>query len=70
MPPMSFLRTPAFRHYALGLAGIVAGAGFTSASGSMWPLALGSAPAVTGTWALVREIRERAARRRQQRRRR
>jgi hypothetical protein len=55
---------PALRRYALGLAAVVAGAGLTSATGSMLPLAGGAALAVLTTATLVRDIRERAAARR------
>lgn len=61
---MSILRTAAARYYAIGLVCIVVGAHFTTALGSMWPLALGSSAAVLCTAALVREIRLRAAARR------
>jgi hypothetical protein len=61
---MSILRSPAFRQYGVGLFSIVVGAGFTSATESMLPLAMGSAVAVLATPGLVREIRARAAQRR------
>jgi hypothetical protein len=61
---MSLLRSPAFRHYGIGLVSVVAGAGLTSATGSMLPLAMGSALALMNTVALVRAIRARAAARR------
>lgn len=62
--PESFLRNPAVRLYLLGILCVVAGAGFTSLVGSMWPLAMGSSVAVmcTAKWVMV--ICERAAVRR------
>jgi hypothetical protein len=62
--PMSLLRSPAFRHYFFGLACVVAGADFTHSTGSMLPLALGSAVAVMTMVSLVRELRTRAEARR------
>lgn len=61
---MPLLRRPAFRHHLLGLGCVVAGAGLTDATGSMLPLALGSAVAVMTLVALVRDLRTRAAARR------
>ncbi len=61
-------RTPtaalALRRYALGLASVVLGAAWTDASGSMLPLAMGSALALMCTAGLVRSLRARAAARR------
>lgn len=62
--PDSLLRQPAFRRYLLGLLCVVAGAGGTSLTGSMWPLAMGSSVAVMYTAGWVAHIRGRAALRR------
>lgn len=62
---MSLLRRPAFRHYLFGLGCVAAGAGIADATGSMLPLALGSAVAVMTMVSLVRELRHRAEGRRQ-----
>lgn len=61
---MSLLRSSAFRHYAAGLCGTAAGAGFTSLTGSMWPLAMGAAVSVMCTASWVRAVRDASARRR------
>ena len=45
-----------FINYLLGIACIVIGAGVTSATGSMLPLAMGGAVAVICTYSLVRAI--------------
>ena len=58
------LRSPAFRRYAFGLTCTFAGAGLTDATGSMWPLALGSAITVMATAQWVQDVRRRAAQRR------
>lgn len=57
---MSILRSPALRRYGAGLCAVVVGAGFTSLTESMLPLAMGSALAVICTAGLVREIHEHA----------
>jgi hypothetical protein len=44
------------RNYLLGIASIVVGAGFTSSTGSMLPLAMGGAVGVMCTISLVRAI--------------
>ena len=62
--PTTSLRTAGLRCYGLGLLCVMGGAGLTSLVGSMWPLALGSSAAVLCTVALVRDIRCRAAARR------
>ena len=62
--PRNSLRAAALRCYGLGLLCVVGGAGFTGLVGSMWPLALGSSAAVLCTVTLVRDIRGRAAARR------
>lgn len=61
---MNLLFCPALHHYAIGLAGVLAGAALSTASGSWWPLAFGTSVAVTGSSALACELRERAAARR------
>lgn len=61
---MSILRSRWFRQYGIGLLSVVLGAGFSSATESMLPLAMGSAVALIATVGLVREIRARAAARR------
>ena len=61
---MKLLRSPSFKRYAFGLSCTVAGAGLTDATGSMWPLALGSAITVMLTAQWVQDVRRRAARRR------
>ncbi|MCY7314227.1 MAG: hypothetical protein LH480_00960 [Rubrivivax sp.] len=67
MPTNSVLRSAAMRHYVMGLAAVAAGGGLSSATGSMLPLALGSAAALMGMAGLVRAIRSAAARDRQRR---
>ena len=62
---MSLLHSKAFRVHALGLCAIVGGAGLSESSGSMLPLAMGSALALMTTVGLVREIRKRNRARRQ-----
>jgi len=52
---------PALRRYLAGLLGVLVGAGWTDASGSMLPLAMGSALALMCTAGLVRSLRARAA---------
>ena len=59
--PESPLHKPALRLYLLGILCVVAGAGFTSLVGSMWPLAMGSSVAVMCTARWVGVIRERKA---------
>lgn len=49
-------RTNILRNYLLGIAGIVVGAGATSATGSMLPLAMGAAVSLMCTASLVRAI--------------
>jgi len=49
-------RTPILRNYLLGIASIVTGAGVTSATESMLPLAMGAAIGVMCTFSLVRAI--------------
>jgi hypothetical protein len=61
--PQSSLKPP-LRLYALGLLCVVAGAGFSSWVGSMWPLAMGSSVAVICTAHWVACIRAQAAQRR------
>ena len=61
---MSLLRSPALRHHLIGLACVVVGAGFTSSTGSILPLAAGSAVAVMTMVSLVRDLRSRAEARR------
>ena len=62
---MSLLHSKAFRVHALGLCAIVGGAGLSESSGSMLPLAMGSALALMTSVGLVREIRKRNRARRQ-----
>ena len=62
---MTLLHSKAFRVHALGLCAVVGGAGLSVSSGSMLPLALGSALALMTTVGLVREIRRRNQARRQ-----
>ncbi len=62
---MSLLHSHVLREYAVGLLAIVAGAAFTDATGSFWPLALGASLALVRTAALVQAVRARAAGRRQ-----
>ena len=65
-PPaaMTLLRSPAFRRYSLGMCCTVAGAGLTDATGSWWPLALGSSVLVMSTVHWVKDVRIRAQERR------
>ena len=53
---MRATRAKVLRNYFLGLASIVVGAGFTSATESMLPLAMGGAVGVMCTISLVRAI--------------
>ena len=62
---MTLLHSKAFRIHALGLCAVVGGAGLSESSGSMLPLAMGSALALMTTVGLVREIRRRNRARRQ-----
>ena len=62
---MSLLHSKACRVHALGLCAVVGGAGLSESSGSMLPLAMGSALALMTTVGLVREIRRRNQARRQ-----
>ena len=62
---MTLLHSKAFRVHALGLCAVVGGAGLSESSGSMLPLAMGSALALMTTVGLVREIRRRNRARRQ-----
>ena len=62
---MSLLHSKACRVHALGLCAVVGGAGLSESSGSMLPLAMGSALALMTTVGLVREIRRRNRARRQ-----
>lgn len=50
------LRNRFLLNYLLGIASIAVGAGMTSATGSMWPLAMGGAVGVMCTYGLVRAI--------------
>jgi len=43
-------------NYLLGIAGIALGAGVTSATDSLWPLAMGGAFGIMCTYSLVRAI--------------
>jgi len=61
---MNLLLCPALHHYLAGLAAVVGGAAVSAASGSWWPLALGTSVAVTGSSALACELRRRALARR------
>jgi hypothetical protein len=45
-------------NYLLGIASIALGAGVTSATDSMLPLAMGGAVGIMSTWSLVRAIRQ------------
>lgn len=56
---MTLLHSKACRVHALGLCAVVGGAGLSESSGSMLPLAMGSALALMTTVGLVREIRRR-----------
>ena len=62
---MTLLHSKAFRIHALGLCAVVGGAGLSESSGSMLPLAMGSALALMTTVGLVHEIRRRNRARRQ-----
>ena len=62
---MTLLHSKAFRVHALGLCAVVGGAGLSESSGSMLPLAMGSALALMTTVGLVREICRRNQARRQ-----
>lgn len=53
---MTARRTQVLRTYLFGIASIVVGAGVTSATESMLPLAMGAAIGVMCTWSLVRSI--------------
>ena len=53
---MTARRTQVLRTYLFGLASIVVGAGVTSATDSMLPLAMGAAAGVMCTFSLVRAI--------------
>lgn len=65
MPPTPApTAAPALRRYALGMTCLLLGAGWTEASGSMLPLAMGSAAALMCTADLVKSLRARAAARR------
>ena len=55
---MSKFRNRYLLNYLLGIASIVIGAGVTSATESMLPLAMGGAVGVMCTWSLVRAIRQ------------
>lgn len=60
-PPLTLtavpkLRHPALQNYLLGIASIVIGAGVTSATDSLLPIAMGGAVAVMCTYSLVRAI--------------
>lgn len=50
------LRNRLLLHYLLGIASIVIGAGVTSATDSMLPLAMGGAVGLMCTWTTVRSI--------------
>ena len=63
--PMTLLHSKAIRIHALGLCAVIGGAGLSESSGSMLPLAMGSALALMTTVGLVREIRRRHRARRQ-----
>lgn len=65
---MTLLHSKACRVHALGLCAVVGGAGLSESSGSMLPLAMGSALALMTTVGLVREIRRRNQTRNQARR--
>ncbi|KQW42270.1 MULTISPECIES: hypothetical protein [unclassified Roseateles] len=59
--PLIPIAVPKFRHpvllnYLLGIASIVIGAGVTSATDSLLPIAMGGAVAVMCTYSLVRAI--------------
>lgn len=43
-------------NYLLGIAAIAIGAGLTSATDSLWPLAMGGAVGIMSTYSLVRAI--------------
>ena len=62
---MTLPHSKAFRVHALGLCAVIGGAGLSESSGSMLPLAMGSALALMTTIGLVREIRRRNRARRQ-----
>ena len=62
---MTLLHSKAFRGHALGLCAVVVGASWSESSGSMLPLAMGSALALMTTVGLVRDIRKRHRARRQ-----
>ena len=62
---MTLLHSKAIRVPALGLCAVLGGAGLSESSGSMLPLAMGSALALMTTVGLVREIRRRHRARRQ-----
>ena len=62
---MTLLHSKALRVHALGLCAVVGGAGLSESSGSLLPLAMGSALALMTTVGLVREIRRRNRARRQ-----
>jgi hypothetical protein len=49
-------RHPVVKHYLLGIASIVLGAGLTSATDSMIPLSMGGAVGIMCTFSLVRAI--------------
>lgn len=52
----AMFRNRLLRHYLLGIACIVMGAGVTSATDSMLPLAMGGAVGLMCTWTTVRAI--------------
>ena len=54
MSPLSSLRSRVFRHYLGGLLCTFAGAWLTELSGSLWPLACGSAVLLMCTLPLVK----------------